>query len=117
MKDLGWVGPYGFFESADFTPSRVKPGQRFEVVRCWLVHHQGMSLVSVANVLCNSSSQRRFHAEPLVAATERLLHEKVPRGAQIEKSLVSESSSRDVSPTEVSEKRALDALPKLNTVA
>jgi hypothetical protein len=35
-----------------------------------------MCLLSVANVLCDSSIQRRFHAEPQVAATERLLHEK-----------------------------------------
>jgi hypothetical protein len=30
----------------------------------------------VANVLCDSSIQRRFHAEPQVAATERILHER-----------------------------------------
>ena len=76
---MGLLGTYGFFEAADFTPSRLKPGNAFEIVRCWLAHHQGMSLMAVANVLCNSSSQRRFHAEPMVAATERLLHEKAPR--------------------------------------
>jgi cyclic beta-1,2-glucan synthetase len=76
---MGLLGTYGFFEAADFTPSRVKPGNTFEPVRCWLAHHQGMSLMAVANVICNSSSQRRFHAEPMVAATERLLHEKAPR--------------------------------------
>jgi cyclic beta-1,2-glucan synthetase len=76
---MGLLGPYGFYEAADFTPSRVKQGQACEPVRCWLAHHQGMSLMAVANTLCNSSSQRRFHAEPMVAATERLLHEKPPR--------------------------------------
>jgi len=37
----------------------------------------------VANVLCDSSIQRRFHAEPQVAATERILHERaiVPESA------------------------------------
>jgi len=79
LDQMGLLGAYGFFEAADFTPSRVKPGSTFEIVRCWLAHHQGMSLMAVANVLCNSSSQRRFHAEPMVAATERLLHEKAPR--------------------------------------
>jgi hypothetical protein len=79
LDQMGLLGTYGFFEAADFTPSRVKPGSTFEIVRCWLAHHQGMSLMAVANVLCNSSSQRRFHAEPMVAATERLLHEKAPR--------------------------------------
>src|SRR5258708_25338101 len=81
---MGLLGSYGFFEAADFTPSRVKPGTTFEIVRCWLAHHQGMSLMAVANVLCNSSSQRRFHAEPMVAATGRLLHEKAPRLPDLE---------------------------------
>jgi hypothetical protein len=76
MRELGWLGTYGFYEAADFTSSRLEAGKKFEVVRCWLAHHQGMSLMAVANVLCEDSSQRRFHAEPMVAATERLLHEK-----------------------------------------
>ena len=50
--------------------------KRFTVVRSWMAHHQGMCLLSVANTLCDSSIQRRFHAEPQVAATERILHER-----------------------------------------
>ena len=84
LKDLDLLATYGFYEAADFTPSRVRPGNRCEPVRCWLAHHQGMSLMAVANVLCNSAIQRRFHAEPLVAATERLLHEKAPRTVVLE---------------------------------
>ena len=79
LETMGILGRYGFYEAVDFTASRLKPGSAFEIVRCWLAHHQGMSLMAVANVLCNASSQRRFHAEPAVAATERLLHEKAPR--------------------------------------
>ncbi|HLZ93631.1 MAG TPA: glucoamylase family protein [Candidatus Acidoferrum sp.] len=84
LEGMGLLGTYGFFEAADFTPSRIKPGNSFEPVRCWLAHHQGMSLMAVANLLCNASSQRRFHAEPMVAATERLLHEKAPRMPKLE---------------------------------
>jgi len=84
LDEMGFLGSYGFYEAVDFTPSRVKQGSTFEIVRCWLAHHQGMSLIAVANVLCNSSSQRRFHAEPMVAATERLLHEKAPRLPKLE---------------------------------
>src|SRR2546423_2144776 len=90
MKDLGWLGQYGFYEAADFPASRVKPFSRFAVVPCWLAHHQCMSLIGASNVLCNGSSQRRFHAEPMVAATERLLHEKVPRTTQGEGSTFDE---------------------------
>jgi hypothetical protein len=44
-----------------------------------MAHHQGMCMLAAANVLCDSAMQRRFHAEPRVAANERLLHEKLPR--------------------------------------
>jgi hypothetical protein len=93
MKELGWLGTYGFYEAGDFTASRVKSPSKFEIVRCWLAHHQGMSLMAVANVLCNASSQRRFHAEPMVAATERLLHEKTPRVTPVEVTSAAEDSA------------------------
>jgi cyclic beta-1,2-glucan synthetase len=85
MKQMGWVGAYGFFESADFTASRVSEGKQYELVRCWMAHHQGMILLAVANVLCDAAMQRRFHDEPQVEATERLLHEKFPRIWKLEK--------------------------------
>jgi cyclic beta-1,2-glucan synthetase len=119
MKDLGWLGSYGFYEAADFTASRVNSGSKFEIVRCWLAHHQGMSLMSVANVLCNASSQRRFHAEPMVAATERLLHEKAPRTSQLEASAAAaegtlEGASQD---SAVATQESWGVTPKLNTAA
>ena len=85
MKGLGWLSAYGFYEAADFTPSRVSDGKSHEIVCNWMAHHQGMILVAAANVLCDSSIQRRFHAEPCVAAIERILQEKRPRVITIEK--------------------------------
>ena len=85
MKEMGWLGAYGFFESADFTTSRLSEGKQYELVRCWMAHHQGMIMLAVANVLCDAPMQRRFHAEPRVEATERLLHEKFPRIWKLEK--------------------------------
>jgi cyclic beta-1,2-glucan synthetase len=117
MKDLGFLGPYGFFESADFTPSRLKAGDKFEVVRCWLAHHQGMSLMSVANILCNSSSQRRFHSEPMVAATERLLHEKPLRTTQFETSAAADQNTLESACQNTGGAQAWEVAPKLNTAA
>ena len=85
MKEMGWLSRYGFYEAADFTPSRVSDGKDHEIVCNWMAHHQGMILVAAANVLCDSSIQRRFHAEPCIAATERILQEKRPRVITIEK--------------------------------
>ncbi|HTP45284.1 MAG TPA: glucoamylase family protein [Candidatus Acidoferrum sp.] len=85
MKSLGWLSRFGFYESADFTPSRVNNGGTHEIVCNWMAHHQGMILVAAANALCDSVMQERFHAEPCVAATERILQEKRPRVVTIEK--------------------------------
>jgi hypothetical protein len=79
MKHLGWLGAYGFYDAIDFTPRRVPRGKQHEVVRTWMAHHQGMSLVAISNALCDSAMQRRFHADARVAAAERVLHEKAPR--------------------------------------
>jgi cyclic beta-1,2-glucan synthetase len=84
MKSRGWVGTYGFYDAADFTPSRLPAGKSCEEVTCWMAHHQGMILVAAATFLGDMSMQRRFHAEPMVAATERLLQEKIPRTPVLE---------------------------------
>ncbi len=77
MSRDGWLGAYGFYEAADFTCSKNHSWrQRYELVRCWMAHHQGMSLLSIANFLHDGVVQRWFHSEPRVQATELLLHEK-----------------------------------------
>ena len=76
LKKLGAVGAYGFYEALDYGPKITLHGKRFTMVRSWMAHHQGMCLLAAANVLCDSSIQRRFHGEPQVAATERILHER-----------------------------------------
>ena len=77
MSREGWLGSYGFYEAADFTPARRRSRlHRYELVRCWMAHHQGMSLLSIANFLDDGVIQRWFHSDPRVQATELLLHEK-----------------------------------------
>jgi cyclic beta-1,2-glucan synthetase len=77
MSREGWLGAYGFYEAVDFTPARHHSWRhRYEIVPCWMAHHQGMSLLSIANFLHDGVVQRWFHSEPRVQATELLLHEK-----------------------------------------
>ncbi|MEG9437619.1 glycosyl transferase [Edaphobacter sp. HDX4] len=71
MASMGWVGDYGFCEAADYTESREP-----RIVRSWMAHHQGMSLLAITNLLHDGAFQRWFHATPIVRATELLLHEK-----------------------------------------
>jgi cyclic beta-1,2-glucan synthetase len=60
-----------------------------------MAHHQGMNLVAAASVLGDLSMQRRFHAEPMVAATERLLQEKIPRTGALELELATDSAPEE----------------------
>jgi len=77
MSDMGWFGGYGFYEAADYSSVRRKLWQgRHQVVRCWMAHHQGMSLLALANFLHDNVVQKWFHGELRVQATELLLHEK-----------------------------------------
>ncbi|HMC66382.1 MAG TPA: glucoamylase family protein [Gemmataceae bacterium] len=79
----GGRGRYGFYEALDYTRGRVPKGQRNLVVRTFMAHHQGMSVVALANGLLEDPMLRRFHAEPLVRSAELLLQERVPRGAPL----------------------------------
>ena len=77
MDALGWFGSYGFYEAADYTRPRGRLFRaRYELVLSWMVHHQGMSLLSLANFLCNNVVQGWFHSDRRVQATELLLQEK-----------------------------------------
>ncbi|WPL18162.1 Cellobiose phosphorylase [Thiorhodovibrio winogradskyi] len=75
----GLAGPFGFYEAIDYTPSRLPRGQASAVVRSFMAHHQGMTLLSLAHLLLNRPMQRRFAAVPSFQATELLLQERVPK--------------------------------------
>ena len=85
METSGWLGPYGFYESADFKEAMPANTRSPELVYCWMAHHQGMTLLAISNLLSESVFQRLFHEEVMVAATERLLHERVPLTFEIQK--------------------------------
>ncbi|HZY90673.1 MAG TPA: glucoamylase family protein, partial [Gemmataceae bacterium] len=76
-------GPYGMYEAIDYTRDRLREKRRSAVVRSFMAHHQGMSLVALANCLLGDPMPRRFHDEPMVRATELLLQERVPRVAPL----------------------------------
>lgn len=77
MARDGWLGEYGFYEAADFSSKiRASRHQRYELVRCWMAHHQGMSLLSIANFLQQGIVQRWFHSHLRVQSAELLLQEK-----------------------------------------
>ena len=96
----GWTGGSASTKSIDYrprqeadvtTPSTANPQPA--IVRAFFAHHQGMSLVALANVVCDDVFVKRFHADPRVQATELLLQERVPREAILSEPRPSEGAA------------------------
>jgi cyclic beta-1,2-glucan synthetase len=86
LTQEGAEGPLGYYDAIDYTPRKPVEAEsaqavRGVVVKSYLAHHQGMSLVAIANVLTGDSMVDRFHRDPRVQATELLLQERIPRRA------------------------------------
>ena len=79
LTQAGGRGVYGFYEALDYTSSRLPEGSEVAIVRAYMAHHQGMSLIAFANVLYDGAIRNSFHAEPIVQATELLMQERTPR--------------------------------------
>jgi cyclic beta-1,2-glucan synthetase len=78
LTDIGGRGRYGWYDALDYTKSRLPEGGAVAVVRAYMAHHQGMSVIAIANTLHDGAMRRRFHAEPIIQATELLLQERMP---------------------------------------
>ncbi len=98
LAALGALGRHGFYESLDFTRARVPDDASCVVVRAYMAHHQGMTIVAIANVLLDGRMRARFHAETSIQATELLLQERTPRDISIAHPVAEEvhSAVRDV---------------------
>ena len=83
LLKAGGLGHFGWYEALDYTPSRVPEGETVAVVRAYMAHHQGMTLVALADALNQGAMRSRFHAEPIIQATELLLQERTPRDVAV----------------------------------
>ncbi len=79
LSEKGFEGEYGFYEAIDYTPARLPRGEVNSIIRSFMVHHQGMSLLAIAYQLLNKPMQERFAAERRFQATLLLLQERIPR--------------------------------------
>jgi cellobiose phosphorylase len=78
IEDSGLLGEYGYYEAIDYSRRTELDGAAGIIIRCYMVHHQGMSLLAYGNALHDNGMRRRFHSDPRVRATEPLLHEHIP---------------------------------------
>lgn len=102
LAEVGALGRHGFHEALDYTPLRVPQGQDVAIVRAFMAHHQGMTIVAIADALLDGVMRARFHAEPIIQAAELLLHERTPRDVTIMPSWVADTHSaarlKDIDP-------------------
>jgi cyclic beta-1,2-glucan synthetase len=78
----GFSGKYGLYEAVDYTTARLTRGQTFAIVRSFMVHHQGMSFLSLSYLLHDKPMQQRFENEAQFKAVMLLLQEKVPHATE-----------------------------------
>ena len=83
LAGVGARARYGFYEALDYTPSRLPEDASVAIVRAFMAHHQGMTIVAIADTLLSGVMRARFHAEPMVQATELLLQEGTPRDVAV----------------------------------
>ncbi|MCD7034018.1 carbohydrate-binding protein [Metabacillus sp. GX 13764] len=82
-EKYGGKGQYGYYEAVDFTPVRLPKNASHQTVESYMAHHQGMSLLTIANLLLDDLFVKRFHADPGVKAAELLLQERIPEKAAL----------------------------------
>ncbi|AGA64013.1 LOW QUALITY PROTEIN: Cyclic beta-1,2-glucan synthase [Liberibacter crescens BT-1] len=82
LRSYGALGIYGFYDSIDFTPDRVKEDQSFSVVYNYYAHHHGMSIAAICNVVFHGWLRKLFHSNPIIESVELLLQERIPQDAR-----------------------------------
>ena len=83
ITEAGGSGKFGFYEALDYTPTRLPVGARVAIVRAYMSHHEGMTLAAIDDALNDGILRSRFHAEPIIQATELLLQERTPRDVAV----------------------------------
>jgi cyclic beta-1,2-glucan synthetase len=83
LEKAGARGSYGFYDALDYTRSRLPESARRAVVYAYMAHHQGMTIVSLGNVVHDHLIPRRFHSHPMIQAAELLLQERTPRAVAV----------------------------------
>ena len=79
LEALAARARYGFIEALDFSPARQTGDASFTPVGTFMAHHQGMSIVALANVLLDGAALRWGMANTHLEAVSSLLHERTPR--------------------------------------
>lgn len=83
LEKLGARGEYGYYEAIDYTLTRMPNNQERSIIMSFMAHHQGMSLLTLANILLPHKMFNRFHNNKYVRSVELLLQERIPLNPRI----------------------------------
>ncbi len=85
LESEGMYNKYGFYESIDYTPSRLEKGKKSHPVKTYMAHHQGLILLSINNLVKDKIIQKRFMQNPEMQSIAILLEERMPENVIITK--------------------------------
>ena len=85
LEAEGMYGKYGFYESIDYTPSRLPVGKKKVIVQTYMAHHEALILLSIDNLINDNILQKRFMNNPEIKSVDVLLQERMPRDMLITK--------------------------------
>ncbi len=83
LDKLGARGQFGYYEALDYTQLRLPKDQEYVVIQSFMAHHQGMSLLTLANILLPQKMYDRFHNNKYIRSVELLLQERIPTKPRI----------------------------------
>ncbi|MCR5146561.1 MAG: hypothetical protein K6B70_04370 [Clostridia bacterium] len=85
LEKQGMYNKYGFYESIDYTPSRIGKNKKYQNVKTYMAHHQALILLSINNLINNNILQKRFMKNPEMQSINILLEERMPENMIITK--------------------------------
>ncbi len=85
LENQGMYQKYGFYESIDYTPGRLEKNKKYEPVKTYMAHHQGLILISINNLVKDKIIQKRFMQNPEMQSISILLEERMPENVIITK--------------------------------
>ncbi len=86
LERLHLLGPYGLYEAADFTRDRTE-NREYRIIKSYMAHHIGMSMLSVFNATDSFAVQKLFMSDLDMAAGNALLDEQIPTYTPILKNI------------------------------
>lgn len=82
LEKAGGKGKYGFYEALDYTKERCER-KTPQIVKTYMAHHLGMSLLAISNVLEGDIMRKRFMSDDNSGAYSELLEERIPVGETV----------------------------------